>query len=139
MNAKGRKIVERERRQAILDYLNRTKEAASIHTLMIVTGETDKAPIRARMKQMQDQREVAVTTRLCKGYNTNFYTANVATTAERYPPRKWGEKKIEQKPRSTAGHIRNYCDDSKPPLRDQRGQGCAYSVSRGFSTLHTLE
>lgn len=148
MRPKGRSATGRARRQAILDYLNSVKVPTDGGTLLAATGETDRRTMMARLKRMAEQDEVTVTTKLHNSYYVNFYTANAEFTKDRYPPSRWNRKEgveyaedelaPERRKHSKPGHIVHYCDDSKPPLRDQRGQGCAYPVSRGFSIMSTL-
>lgn len=146
MKLKGRALAGRARRQIILDYLNSVKVPTDGRTLLTVTNETDQRTMMGRLKRMVEQGELSVTTKLQMSYYVNFYTANVEFTKDKYPPSRWVSAKQQQRATERAdhkkvskpGHIVHYCDDSNPPLRDQRGQGCAYPVSRGFSIMSTL-
>jgi hypothetical protein len=143
---KGRSDTGRKKRQIILDYLNQVGVPTDGGTLLTVTGEVDRRTMMGRLKRMVEQHELTVSTELRTGYHVNVYTPRVAETKAVYPPGKWSKKKkVESEPQEPErkvsrgpGHIVHRCDDSRTPIPNQRGQGCAYPVSRGFSVMSTL-
>lgn len=142
MSSVGRSEEGRKNRQAILDYLNANPDASARQLCDAL--QVEYHPLLTRLRDMRRMNEVVGR---FVGHNVKesmlVFSALVTTTAEKYPADQAREEKLflrqtkaapasatkKQKPGVTVHRM-----DDHPPIRNQGGQGCAYSTTRRFGT-----